>query len=394
MGTSRLKIGMVGVAVGALLLSACGNASDTDDPGSAADDGDSEGVESDGTTEEEEEEEEEAPPGEPEYELRWGHFISENGVIADVDNWFRDEIEARTDGRVVLDIGWAGAYGGGAELAELVGNGSIDFATTAAGYYPELMPAKALVNNPAFLFDSVETAAGVSERLFEEFPIYEEELASAGIHMVYEHHLSPYLFLGTSSDCSLSGLENTDVRAFGDFMPRAMQAVGMNPVSVLPEEWYESLQRGVVDYMVMAVDAAVSANLHEVGNNLCTATLGTIIGPQVFMNLELWESLPADIQQVFIEVGAEARQRAIEGQVQAEEVALEAMAEQGVELQVFPPADQEAWIEAAPDVIGEWVETMEGRGQGDQAEQIADVLREGSNDFEVDTSRYEEFLGD
>ena len=60
-----------------------------------------------------------------EFKLRWGHYLP-NSPFVQVEKDFAKKIEERTNGRVKIDITFAGGLGKGNEVALLAGRGAID----------------------------------------------------------------------------------------------------------------------------------------------------------------------------------------------------------------------------------------------------------------------------
>ncbi|HHV19756.1 MAG TPA: TRAP transporter substrate-binding protein, partial [Thermoanaerobacterales bacterium] len=85
-----------------------------------------------------------------------------------------------------------------------------------------------------------------------------------------------------------------------------LESLGGSPVSQPMSEWYESLQKGVMQGGVVAVNAMEGFRLGEVTGDYITLT--PFLPQQLFycvMNLEKWNSLPPDLQQTIIDVTEE-----------------------------------------------------------------------------------------
>ena len=63
-----------------------------------------------------------------EFKLRWGHYLPNSGFVQ-VEKDFAAAIEERTNGRVKIEIIFAGGLGKGPEVALLAGRGAIDVAS-------------------------------------------------------------------------------------------------------------------------------------------------------------------------------------------------------------------------------------------------------------------------
>ena len=69
-----------------------------------------------------------------EIKLRWGHYLPNSGFVQ-VEKNFTQKIEERTNGRVKIEITFAGGLGKGPEVAVLAGRGAIDMASVGLNVY-------------------------------------------------------------------------------------------------------------------------------------------------------------------------------------------------------------------------------------------------------------------
>jgi TRAP-type C4-dicarboxylate transport system substrate-binding protein len=148
-----------------------------------------------------------------------------------------------------------------------------------------------------------------------------------------------------------------------------LAAVGAVPVTVLPGEFYESLQRGSVDCMVLPWDLMVAFKLHEVAKHGSAIDLGALVSNPQWYSLKKWESLPANVRTLLTDVAKEALALDLAKAKESEQNALAAMKAAGVEILPFP--DQARFESMLPDFIGEWVQAMQKIGKGAEAEAMA-----------------------
>ena len=72
-----------------------------------------------------------------EITLNLGHPFPEKLVtLTSWEQWFAQEIEKRTDGRVKIKIFWAQSLGKTSDLPDLVKSGGVDMTMLVPGYYP------------------------------------------------------------------------------------------------------------------------------------------------------------------------------------------------------------------------------------------------------------------
>jgi TRAP-type C4-dicarboxylate transport system substrate-binding protein len=298
-----------------------------------------------------------------------------------------------TKGEVKFDYGFGAVYGAPAQIPSLLAAGTIDLATTAASFAPDLLPSMAFLNAPAFIFSSAAQAKRVADALFRGSSLYQNEANAIGSRFLWTHVNQPYYFWGNKTDCTLEGLKGTKARGFGAFMPAAEQAIGITPVNVLSTELYTSLQRGIIDWMLIPADSYVASKLYEVGKNLCTASLGGIVGPQIYMSLKTWNKLGPAIQAALTKAGQMASARDASLAARAQENALRSFKNVGGKLLVFPEKDQTEWIRRAPDAIGGWVALMTDKGKGKEATAAAKIIKTVGGPFKLDTTIFTKIWG-
>ena len=66
--------------------------------------------------------------------LRWGHYLGDSSFLQ-AEKDFATNVTERTEGRVKIEITYAGGLGAGNEVLTLAGRGSIDMASVVPGYY-------------------------------------------------------------------------------------------------------------------------------------------------------------------------------------------------------------------------------------------------------------------
>ncbi len=84
---------------------------------------------------------------------------------------FARAIEKRTNGRVKIDITFAGGLGKGNETMTLAGRGAIDIAAAPPSYYGDQLLFWKAFQVP-FIFTTPKQAMMVLAKSLEEFPVY------------------------------------------------------------------------------------------------------------------------------------------------------------------------------------------------------------------------------
>lgn len=308
----------------------------------------------------------------PKTNLRFAHFLPATMVGSTTDQWFADQLAKRTNGQMTIQIFWAESMGKSMELLKMVGQGGIDIAATAAGYFPSQIPMLAAATIP--FAKSARQAKTVWTKLWNETTALQEEARRAGVMPMLWHPISTYHLIGRVPLKTLDDLKGKRVRSFGEEFPRLLTALGATPVTVLPGEWYESMQRGSIDYMLHSWDTLVTFKIHEVAKQASMINLGSLISWPQWWNLKKWESMPPNVKKLLAELAEEGDALELKRLDDAERNAIETMKAAGV--QFTPFADQERLEKMTPDYLGEWAAKMDTLGKGPEARAMLSRWRE------------------
>mgnify|MGYP000905581706 CR=1 FL=1 len=181
--------------------------------------------------------------------LRVAHATTEDSVYAQGIYKLGEELEKRTDGRIVLEVFANAQLGNETEQLDLLGTGDVDITVQLIGASATLVPEVGLLD-ALFLFDSEEhfRAFGQDERAIETLNGYIAAhnqafqvgcLSLSGIRSVYSN---------TGPITSMSDLAGISTRVVQSETSVDMwSALGTVPTAVPFTEVYNALSLGVVD---------------------------------------------------------------------------------------------------------------------------------------------------
>ncbi|GGE31934.1 C4-dicarboxylate ABC transporter [Agaricicola taiwanensis] len=309
-----------------------------------------------------------------EFNLRWAHYLP-NTPFLEIENSFAEAVEKRTDGKVKITGTYAGGLGGAGEILNLAGRGAVDFATSAAGYYPDRLPVWKASQLP-FVFDTPKQAIETFKTLREEFPLFDEEMKGMGIRFLFQQPLGSYYFVGPQAGCdTLEGLAGKKIRAFGSEIPKIISAAGAVAITLTTTEMYEAVQRGVIDYANADVGNIASLKLYEVGKNICGPIM-TFSGHMMTISERTWAKLPEEYQKIIMEEADAAQQRYLDWVDDNGKNAIKVINDAGIQITPFNADEMAKWKAATPDLVQAWAEDMAKRGKGEEANKIAARLKE------------------
>jgi len=309
----------------------------------------------------------------PEFKLRWGHYLP-NTPFVQVEKDFAEAVKERTNGRVEIEMTFAGGLGKGGELMTLAGRGAIDMAAVVPGYYPDQLLFWKAYQIP-FIFGSPRQAMEISAESYQALPVFKEELDKFGVHFLFHQPLGSYFMTGPDENCdNIAGLAGKKIRSFGADIPKMFEAVGAVPVSVGFGDIYEAVQRGTLDYSFINLGNINAIKVYEPGKYSCGPAM-SITGHLLVIGQKTWDSLPADIQAIMTEEGLKAGKAYIDAIDKIEADAGVAMTAAGAVIKPMAAGEIEKWHAAAPDMLQDWVDARTADGEGERAQQVADFWR-------------------
>jgi TRAP-type C4-dicarboxylate transport system substrate-binding protein len=299
----------------------------------------------------------------PRINLRFGHYAPPTAGHSKVDSWFADELSKRSGGQITQDIVWSGAIGQASELLDLAGQGAVDISAVSASYFPAELPLLAAPSALPLTLKSRQHAQDVMLKLWHDVPEMRAEAEAKNVLPLMFHALNTYHLLCTRPVRSLEDLKGLKIRSQGEYIPLALNAIGAVPVTVLPGEFYESLQRNNVDCMLLPWDLMTTFKLEEVAKYGSTINFGALISGPQWYNLDRYNGFPQEVRDLLDEIVVEAYVFDIENLIEAEQAAVATMKAAGVEIIEFP--DQERFEQALPDFLDLWQEKMTAAGKAD-----------------------------
>lgn len=309
-----------------------------------------------------------------EFRLRFAHYLADTPFLQ-VEKDFAEAVAERSNGRLQIDITYAGGLGAGPELLQLAGRGAVDMAALVPGYFADQLSFWRIFQVP-FIFESPTQALEISFDALDDLPMFAEELNRFGVRYLFHQPLGDYYFSGKDPECdSVEALAGKRLRSFGADVPVMLDAIGAVPVTVPVPEIYEALQRDAVDYSTINRGNILANRLYEVAPHNC-GPIFSIAGHIIAISERAWTRLPADLQEILVEEARAAGEAYMAAIDEIETSAEEAIVAAGGSFRAFPDAEMETWRAQAPDVLERWVTGMEARGLRAEAQEVAAYLRD------------------
>ena len=293
-------------------------------------------------------------------QLRFACPIGEASSVAIYQRFWLDEVTKRTNGEITFEEFWGGTLVSAAEALDAPSTRVVDvgfgLGTYASGKVPLQNYSYAIpFNNP-----DMAIQAKLNREMRERLPALNEELANNNIAPLFTFIPgAPFQLLSREPIKSLEDLKGKRVgHTPTEFIPMFEVAEAVSVPSPAGE-FYERLERGVIDAICLPFVTMDVYKLHEVAKHLTVVNLLVGGGYTLWVNMDTWNSLSSKHQQIFKEAGKDAEAYYAE-KIQALEAELwEKYEKAGVSFYNLPQEDLTKWVEAMPEIPKLWADKME-----------------------------------
>ena len=236
------------------------------------------------------------------YLFKYGNSQPEQHPRSRSMTFFKEEVEKRTNGMIKVDLYFSAVLGTEFELQDMVATGALQ--GTRGGGFTNANSKYNIFMLP-FLVEDWDQAIKLitsefTRKINEEAKANGYHIPACGISQGFRAHTNNVRPIETPDD--LKGLKMR-VPQQEVYVINA-RTLGINPQELPYSEIYMALKTGVVDGQDNAVSNIWDYKVYEVQKYLTISRYAT--GPDPFMvNLEWYNRLPVDLQQIFDEVAVE-----------------------------------------------------------------------------------------
>lgn len=290
--------------------------------------------------------------------------ISHPVSVYGIKPWMK-RVTEMTNGRVQFDHFPAEQLGKAKDMLKVVQSKVAQISFVGPSYVTATMPLSGVMEIPGA---SPSSVAGVHAfwKLSQTTLLQPDYLAN-GVVPIFVYFLPPYEIYTTAKPVkNFADLKGLKLRSPGGPNDQAVRDLGATPVSMPIQEMYEALDKKVADGSIMSPVSVKPYKVQEVVNFATQgANLGTFVGTYC-VNLDVWKTLPADVQKAMIQAGEEASNGLA---VVLDKQALDFTAEfkaGGMEIYKLTADEQKAWIQKMSSVETEWVKRMKNKALATQ----------------------------
>ncbi len=292
-----------------------------------------------------------------------------------------DRIEAKSNGRIQFERHYGGEPVGKKEAMSALTRGAIDLLTAYPTYYDGKIAIgdwQQMPSNFRNWEDCWELC--VNGRVADIMDAAYTKVAR--VKYITCTPVAPYNFQIAKKAKKIRTFEDfkgMKIRSAGGSASIAIKMLGGSPVMTVGGEYYQAMQKGVVDAGLMTTYSLKQYRLWEVADQVVNPPLIGYVGAFLWMNDRVWKKLPEDLQQIILTEARSKEMWAKWTQIYDQEQdgpIIEEAKTQGVEFYTLPPAEAEKMYQATAPVWDWYVEQCEKQGLGPQAKEVTQLIQE------------------
>ena len=290
--------------------------------------------------------------------LKFSTYLVADHPVAVAAQQFCAEIKKRTNGRVEILFYPNGTVLSATKTYQGVASGIADIGMSNISYTRGRFPVMELLDLPMG-FSSAHVATKVDNEFYNKFKPKDFD----NVHLLYLHGCSPYVIFTTKKPVrTLEDLRGMKIGGKGRIAD-TLKTLGAVPVPVEAADYYESLQRGIVEGMALPSNLLKDWKLGEVVKySTNVQSLGSVYTFYVVFNLEKWNNLPSDIKKIIDEVSSEWQEKTATAWSGAANDGIAFLLTRGGQTIDLSVQESAKWQKAASPIITSYVKEMEAAG--------------------------------
>ena len=234
-------------------------------------------------------------------------FATMNDVQHQWANWYKEALEARSKGRIAVNLFPRGQLGPIASQIEGLQLGTVESFTTPADFFAGMDPRFGTFSIPLLFKDAAH-----AEKVLLDPAMNKEILAlgaDKGIQVVSVYTYAPAHYFGKQPIRSLEDFKGKKLRVNATAAERAkMRQFGASAVPMDLSEVVPGIQQGVIDGTMSATAVYVNLKFMDIGKVL-TEVNDTMIVSVGVVSRPWLNKLPADLRQRVVEEGNKLQAR-------------------------------------------------------------------------------------
>ena len=286
-----------------------------------------------------------------------------------IELYWAPNLEARTNGQLKLVVSSFPELGlAGPDTLKLVSEGTLSMANIYTGYVAGDLPAIE-VQSLWGIYPDWETMYLSLTGMHAQLEDMVARQTDGGIIVNHNWYSgNDQFFFSKKALRTLEDFDGMKTRSHAAALSDWIIGMGAEPQFMAFSDVYTALERGILDAGVTGSTPGYGQRWFEVTEFL-NGPLKSLLSTNNVVNSTVWEKIPADLQQIFIEEGAKAELEQLRLTSIQNVTGVQKNVDAGMELVEFSSdlADHSFNVAVVQHVIPEWLNRLDYPGDGDEA---------------------------
>ena len=304
------------------------------------------------------------------FNFTYSTFFPPTHIQTKVPEAWAAEIEKRSKGQIKIKIFTGGSLTPAPQIYDGVVKGISDFGLSVFAYSPGRFPVIAAVDNPLGYPNAFVATRTINE-LYRKFN--PKELSDVHVCYLFAHGPG-LLHTARKPVYKLEDVKGLKIRSTGtsQLIVRAFEAA---PVAMSQGETFDALKKNIVDGTLVPIEALEGFKQAEVLKyTTLTYSAAYSQGFFVAMNLDKWNALPKDLQQIITDVSKEYEDITAKAWGDSDESGRKFALNLGHEFIKLSDEESAKFMEAVKPVFSEYIKNANEKGVDGQA--VFDAVKE------------------
>jgi TRAP-type C4-dicarboxylate transport system substrate-binding protein len=227
-------------------------------------------------------------------EMTFNDQMPPNQLMQLTAKWLGDQLYKRTNGRVKITVFPVGTLTAPDKIYDSVVTGMADFGSTSVAYTAGRFPSL----DACFIPTGVKNG-WVATHMTNDFWYKFRPKDNNDVHMLVLSGCGAYNICTPKKPIyKPEDLKGLKIRASGPQLGAYVRALGATPINMPMSEVFEAAAKGVIDGFLTPIDTQKSWKHAEVTKYITMLPVRVTALTMTFMNLNKWNSMPKDIQDV------------------------------------------------------------------------------------------------
>lgn len=258
---------------------------------------------------------------------------------------YKEKVEKKSNGRIEVQIYPSQQLYNDKDLVNVLPNGAVEMAFLNPDMWAGLIPSEGILYLPTY-YKSREQFYAVLDG--EPGQMINKDFEKKGNTKILGN--IEYGASGIISKKPITRMEDFKglrTRSFGEYIATFLQAVGASPTTMSSGEMYQALQKGTLDAAMSGPGSFVDRKLYEVADYYLENDLMHSTPFLTGVNLDFWNKLPPDLQEVLKEAALEVQDWTRKYALESDQKYKETLKEKGVKFTKISDEEYSRWREKA-----------------------------------------------